>query len=91
MQKLIYKYNKFNQKTKEKILTLCCAVFPFCSEDQKDKLVNIKIEEAEIIRQQMKDKIIRKKKERNDIIKEGEEIKKHFAELEIIKMNIKIY
>ena len=45
LQKLIYKYNKFNQKTKEKILTLCCAVFPFCSEDQKVKLVNIKIEQ----------------------------------------------
>jgi len=53
--------------------------------EEEDKLSRKikKIEEAEIIRQQMKDKIIRKKKERNDIIKEGEEIKKHFAELEL--------
>ena len=41
-------YNKFEQNIKEKILTLLCTIYPFCSSDQKRILKDINIKDENI-------------------------------------------
>ena len=45
---LIKYYNKFGEKTKEKLLTFICIIFPFCTYNQKEALSIININDENI-------------------------------------------
>ena len=45
---LIDYYDKFDAKIKEKLITFICAIYPFCSEKQKENLSEININDEKI-------------------------------------------